>query len=325
MEAPEVVHGALDAQLRATLPGEHDGRFARAVAGQTTGGLSAREAALLERVGEGVLPLGDMLRARIETGALTRLVERGLVQIAGVTPSDASHVLRLTDAWDASAAEKALALFGRRRTGSGDRLATDPAVIARMIVARLEHQTALALLEAAFAEEETPFGDDPAVLARHVLMQRGLGAHRGLVRLDTGLAVPVIGLGASAGTYYPAVGRMLGCEMILPEHAGVANAIGAVVGRVTMREAGTVTSPSEGKYRVHLTGGPEDFGDADTALARLEDVLRAAALQAAQAAGAENINVSVARDVRSAGIENREVFVEAQITVEASGRPRVAI
>ena len=325
VDAADVVHGALDAQMRATLPGEHDGRFVRAVAGQTMEGIGPREEALLERIGDAVHPLGDVLRSRVETGALKRLVERGLVQVAGVTPSDASHVLGLADAWDGQAAEKALSLFGRRRTGAGERLAAEPVVMAWMIVERLEHQTALALLETAFAEEETSFGLEPDALARHVLMQRGLGGHKGLVRLDTGLVVPVIGLGASASTYYPAVGTRLGCEMILPEHAGVANAIGAVVGRVTMREAGTVTSPSEGKYRVHLMAGPEDFGDAETALARLEDVLRAAALTAAETAGAADITVSVVRDVRVAGVEGREVFVEAEITVEASGRPRVAV
>ena len=325
VDAADVVHDALDAQLRATLPGEHDGRFVRAVAGQTLEGIGPREEALLERIGDGVHPMGDVLRSRVETGALKRLVERGLVQVAGVTPSDASHVLGLADVWDRAAAEKALVLFGRRRTGAGERLAAEPAVMARMIVERLEHQTALALLETAFAEEETSFGVEPEVLARHVLMQRGLGGHKGLVRLDTGLAVPVIGLGASARTYYPAVGMRLGCEMILPEHAGVANAIGAVVGRVTMREAGTVTSPSEGKYRVHLTAGPEDFGDQESALSRLEDVLRSRALAAAEAAGAADITVNVLRDVRVAGVESREVFVEADITVEASGRPRVAV
>jgi N-methylhydantoinase A/oxoprolinase/acetone carboxylase beta subunit len=324
VDAPEVVHDALDSQLRSTLPGEHDGRFVRAVAGQTMEGIGPREEVLLERIGVTVHPLGDVLRSRVETGALKRLVERGLVQIAGVTPSDASHVLGLADTWDAIAAEKALALFGRRRTGSGDRLATEPKEMAKVVISQLEHQTSLALLETAFSEEETGFGLEPSVLARHVLMQRGLGGHQGLVRLDTGLSVPVIGLGASASTYYPAVGKRLGCEMILPEHAGVANAIGAVVGRVTMREAGTVTSPSEGKYRVHLIDGPEDFGDEKSALSRLEVVLRARALAAAETAGAVDIQIDVVRDIRTAGMEAREVFVEAEITVEASGRPRVA-
>ncbi len=324
LEAPEVVHAALDSQLKVATPGEHDARFVRAVPGVSREGIGGREQALLERIGTGVHPLAHVLRARIEHGALKRLVERGLVQIAAVTPSDASHVLGRVKEWDAGAARKALHLFGRRRTGAGNVLSTSGDDVAQMIVDQLTHQTVLALLEAAFAEEETGFDVAPEVLARHVLMQRGMVGDQGLVRLHTGLRVPVVGLGASAASYYPAVGARLGCEMILPEHAGVANAIGAVVGRVTMRETGTVTSAGEGAFRVHLDSGPQDFGDQESALAMLENALREVAVAQAQAAGAEDIQVSVSRDVRTAGVEAREVFVEATITVEAAGRPRVA-
>ena len=324
VEAPDVVHTALDAQLRASVPGDHDARFVRAVLGLDAPGLGPREAAVLERIGAGVHPLGSVLKSRIEMGALTRLVDRGLVQVSGVTPSDASHVLGRAATWDAEAAEKALVLFGRRRTGAGEILASHPTVMAQMIVDRLTHQTVVALLEAAFSEEGEMFDHDPAVLAQHVLMQRGLSGHRGLVRVDAGLNIPVIGLGASAASYYPAVGVRLGTQMILPEHAAVANAIGAVVGRVTMRRTGTVTSPSEGKYRVHLQDGPKDFGDQSIALTVLEDVLRAQAEEQALAAGAADIQIRVDRDVRTAGVEAREVFIEAIVTVEATGRPRVA-
>ena len=324
VEAPEVVHGALDAQLRSVTPGEHDAQFVRAVPGMSVEGIGPREAALLERMGEAIHPLGDILRARIEHGALKRLVARGLVQLAGVTPSDASHVLGRVREWDAGAARKALLLFGRRRTGAGNVLSNSEDDVAQMIVDRLTHQTALALLETAFAEEEQPFEEPPEALARHVLMQRGMGDHTGLVRLQTGLQVPVVGLGASAPSYYPAVGERLGCEMILPVHAGVANAIGAVVGRVTMRQSGTVTAPSEGTFRVHLAEGPRDFADQGEALAYLETVLRQTAMDEAIAAGAEDIQLSVRRDVRTAGVEARDVFVEATLTVEAAGRPRMA-
>ncbi|WP_339761107.1 hydantoinase/oxoprolinase family protein [uncultured Sulfitobacter sp.] len=324
VDAPDIVHDALDTQLRTATPGEFDARFVRAVAGQTHEGIGPRESALLERIGDGVHPLGNILRSRIETGALQRLVERGLVQIAGVTPSDASHVLGRVDAWDTDAARKALGLFGRRRTGAGNMLAPDPDVMAQMIVDQLTHQTALALLETAFAEEDPAFDAAPEVLARHVLLQRGLMGHRGLLRIDAALNVPVIGLGASAAAYYPAVGRMLGAQMILPEHADVANAIGAVVGRVTMRESGTVTSPSEGRYRVHLISGPEDFTDQASAIAQLEDALRQKAVSGAQTAGVADIQVKCAHDIRTSKVENREVFIEAVITVEATGRPRIA-
>lgn len=324
-EAPEVVHAALDEQLRSDTPGEHDTRFVRAVPGVETDGLSAKDAALLERIGDEVSPLSKVLRNRLEMSALKRLVVRGLVQISGVTPSDASHVLgRLSD-WDGAAAQKAVEIIGRKRTGSGNQLCPDPQSMAQMIVDQLTHQTALALLESAFAEEESDFGLSATTLAEHVLTQKGLDGHRGLLRLDVGLNLPVVGLGASAPSYYPEVGKRVGSRMILPEHAGVANAIGAVVGRVSFRRSGTITAPSEGRYRVHLDTGPEDFLNEEEALNRLQTLLEQEAREAAAGAGAEDITVNATRDIRKAQAEAREVFIEAEILVEASGRPRIAV
>lgn len=325
VEAPDVVHEALDRQMRSELIGDHDGRFVRAVPGVATDGLSERDAGLLGRIGDGVVPLDRLFRTRLDVQSMKRLVERGLVQVAGLTPSDASHVLGRLDVWDREAAEKALLLFGRRRTGAGERLSTDAGHMAQMVVDQLTHQTGLALLECALAEEENGFEGDEAVLARHVLMQRGLQSHRGLTRVDTGLAVDVIGLGASAPSYYPAVGALLGCRMVLPEHTGVANAIGAVVGRVTMRRSGAISSPSEGAFRVHLDAGNEDFSEWEPALARLVEALRTEAVSAAEGSGAEDIHVDVERDIRQATVEGKDVFIEAFVTVQASGRPRIAV
>jgi hypothetical protein len=104
----------------------------------------------------------------------------------------------------------------------------------------------------------------------------------------------------------------------------VANAIGAVVGRVTMRESGTVTSPAEGRFRVYLADGPQDFTDQTQALGTLEASLRDKAEAAARAAGVVDVQIDVQRDIRHAEVESRKVFIEALLTVEATGRPRVA-
>lgn len=321
-EAPDVVLPALEAQLRAPVPMEHDGHFVRAVAGQDVAGLGAREAALLERIGTAVHPLGEVLRTRIDGQALQRLVARGLAQVSGITPTDAVHVLGRVQSFDAQAAQMALEIASRRRVGSGDRLALDAGVLAQMIVDEMTRATGQVLLEAAFAEEG--WEASPADLARHPLMQAGLAGHSGLLEVSTRLAVPVVGLGASAGCYYPAVGQALKTEMILPEAGGVANAIGAVVGRVTLRREGVVTSPGEGRFRVHLPQGPEDFADQEAALACLEAALRAEAEAEVSAAGASEITATVTRDIRVAQAENREMFLEATVRVEVSGRPRIA-
>mgnify|MGYP005988817017 CR=1 FL=1 len=324
MEAPDVVHRALDTQLRNSTVGEYDGRFVRAVPGLRGDGLEERERALLERIGDQVQPLGNVLKNRIEQKALRRLVERGLVQVAGVTPSDASHAQGKADAWDGEAATKALEVFGRRRTGAGMMLAPAATDMAQIIIDQLTEQTVFALLETAFAEDTHDFGGPAEKLAKHTLVQAGLVGHRGLIKVDVGLNLPVIGLGASAATYYPAVGARLNCAMELPVHAGVANAVGAVVGRVTIRKAGTVTSPAEGKFRLHLDEGPQDFLDPEEAMSKLEEILRKIAHREAVQAGAEGIQIAVFRDVKTAQAEAREIFIEAELMVEASGRPRIA-
>ncbi|WP_137700961.1 hydantoinase/oxoprolinase N-terminal domain-containing protein [Marimonas lutisalis] len=321
-EAPESVLPVLENQDHSTMPGEFDGRFVRRVPGTDSDGLTARDEEVLARI-EGVQCVAHVLRTRIERQSLRRLWDRGIVQMSAVTPSDACHVLGRLDAWDTRAAKLALGLLARKRTGAGEPLARDAENMARMIVDQMTEQTSLALLETAFAEDSA-FDAAPGDMARHVLMQMGLSHHRGLVRLDAGLNLPVVGLGASARTYYPAVGERLGCEMVLPEHGGVANAIGAVVGRVTMRRTGMVTAPSEGRFRMHGEDGPQDFAAAEAAMAALESDLMSRARAAAEAAGAEDIHLRTARDIRRSQVEAREVFIEAEITVEATGRPRIA-
>lgn len=322
VEHAQMVHAALDRWLSADAVGEYDGRFVIPMGGNT-GGLGPRDLAVLGRVTM-PMPVGHALTSRLEVAALERLVARGLVMISGVTPSDASHVLGRLDAWDGTAADKAVRLLAKRRNGRGERFATDAATLAQAIVDQLTQQTVDCLLEAAFAEDAAFAGEVPETLARHRLTSVGLSQHRGIVEITARLGVPVIGLGASAGSYYGAVGARLGCRMVLPEHAGVANAIGAVVGQVSQRVSGLVSSPAEGRFVAHLAEGLQAFADRESAMAAMETALMAEAEARARAAGAEEVQLRVARDVREAEVEGRSMFIEATVTVTASGRPRVA-
>jgi N-methylhydantoinase A/oxoprolinase/acetone carboxylase beta subunit len=321
VEHGPMVHAALDRWLSSDTAGEFDGRFVIPMQGQT-GGLTAREATVLERVTK-PMPLSLALTSRLEVAAMERLVARGLVMISGVTPSDASHVLGRLDAWDGTASVKALKLLAKRRNGSGDRIALDGAVLAQAVIDQLTAQTVECLLEAAF-DEDGGFEGQAEELARHPLTMAGLNRHRGVVEVTLRLGVPVIGLGASAPSYYGAVGERLGCEMILPEHAGVANAIGAVVGQVSQRAQGLVSSPGEGRFTAHLPDGLQTFTSRDAALEALETALVAEATARAQAAGAADLRVTATRDIREAQVEGNPMFIEATVTVTASGRPRVA-
>ena len=322
---PGLVHGALDAALAQDGPPLDGAGFVAPLWDAAPEGRDTREAAIVARLAAGPARMGDVVTTRMEQPALMRLVARGQVMIADLTPSDAAHVLGLVADWDAEASEKALTLLARRRRGDGQRIAPDAATLAQAIVDQLTTQTVDCLLQAAFADDGRDWaGVAPDRLAGHPLTRAGLDGHAGLITMRLGLGVPVIGLGAPAASYYPAVGQRLATRMIVPKHADVANAIGAVVGQVVMRAGGSVTAPAPGRYVAHLEGGPQTFATPEAAMATLETALIASATAQARAAGVADPSVSVARDVNAAVIEGQEAFFGADIRATARGRPRIA-
>lgn len=319
-EHPELAHSALDRALTLDAPPAEATQF---VMGQWTDmpdSLDPREATIATRLNDGPLRWADAVQSRVEEPALARLIGRGLVMRVGITPSDASHVLGHMADWDRDAATKAMTLFGKRRIGSGERLNLDPTALAQDIINRLTQQTIWALLETAFAEEGH---DNPADLAHHPLVTAGLHGHTEITRLNAELAIPVVGLGASARNYYGAVGTGLGCETILPENGGVANAIGAVVGQVAIHAEGSVTSGGEGAFKAHLPSGPAQFGDKDEAIDALRVALTAQAREQAIASGVQEVRISENLDLREAQIEAQTMFIEANLRITARGRPRI--
>lgn len=320
---PALVHKTLDRALAQDVPAADGGQFVLPLWEHVPQALDPREAKVAARLANGPLRLGDAVQTRMENPALGRLVERGLVMLAGVTPSDASHVAGSLDAWDKEAAEKALTLFARRRSGSGQRLAPDAQAMAGMIIDQLTSQTVDCLLQAGFTEDARDWGDAAAV-AQHPLARAGLDAHSDVVKVQLSLALPVVGLGASAKAYYAAVGARLGSRMILPAHGGVANAIGAVVGQVRMQATGSVTRAGSGSFVAHLPAGPQKFTDQSAALTALETSLTDQVKRKARDAGVEDIRLSVSQDVKEAEIEGQPMFIESTLRAVASGRPRIA-
>jgi len=319
---PLLVHDVLDRCLANGVPPADGGQFAMPLFTVVPTGLDPREETVAKRLFAGPARVSEAAVTRVEYPALLRLVARGFVMIAGVTPSDASHVLGRVDAWDTQAAIKAMTLFGRRRKGSGDRLATGPQQMAQMVIDQLTHQTVDCLLQAAFAEDGW---SQPDAVAAHPLTLAGMNRHSGVVQVDVRLGVPVIGLGASASAYYGAVGNRLNTRMVLPAHAGVANAIGAVVGQVAMHAHGTVTSPGAGIFMVHLPSGVQQFATADDALSALEAALHIKAAESARDAGVADARFTTVRDIKQVDVAGQSMFIEATVKVTAQGRPRIAI
>ncbi|MDQ0395626.1 hydantoinase/oxoprolinase family protein [Labrys monachus] len=314
----DLVHATLERQLGADMPNDLHGRFALSL-NPPLAEVPALEAELLGRLAQGPQPADRLIANRRELNALQRLVNRRLAIMASLTPSDAAHVLGLHAAWDRDAAAKGALLFSRRRNAMGLPFAATPDILARRIIEVLTRRSAEFLLECALAED----GFQEAGLSRHVLAAAALDGHEGLVRIGLSLTTPVVGLGASAATYYGAIAALVGAPALVPEHAEVANAVGAVVGGVHVSAELRILQPVEGVFRVLARSGTRDFGDLGAALAHAEETARAQAHADALEAGAASVEIAVTVDEKKAVTEGREIFVEALVTARASGRPRI--
>jgi N-methylhydantoinase A/oxoprolinase/acetone carboxylase beta subunit len=134
--------------------------------------------------------------------------------------------------------------------------------------------------------------------------------------------MPLVAIGAPAGAYYPEVGRRLGAQLLVPEHAAVCNAVGAVAGVVSETAEVLVNQPTYQVFRVHDPAGIRDYPAADAALEHARRVSRELALAAAQRAGASeaSVEISVVERRARAG-EPDEYLAEALVRSRATGRP----
>ncbi len=317
---PDLVCETLKRQIEAGRVGDLEGSF-YVLLRPDAGGFDGVDAGLIDRLAEGPIPADKLLRSRMDRMAAKRLVNRGIVGRSGLTPSDASHVLGTQTGWHAEAAQLACALFARRRGNDGRAVALDPHSLAQMIIDRLTRRSAELILEATLAED----GFEGVALAQSLIAKAALNGHRGLTVPTISLAPPLIGLGASAPTYYPAIARMLQAESRVPDHADVANAVGAVVGGIRLTQSTIITQPVEGVFRAHLPDGPQDFTEEQMAESALSTTLESLLSQAAHDAGAAEVQLSHSVERREAEVEGHRTLIETTITVTASGRPRRVI
>jgi hypothetical protein len=133
----------------------------------------------------------------------------------------------------------------------------------------------------------------------------------------------LIGLGASAHVYYPAIAAMLDAESIIPADAGVANAIGAVAGEISQSVTVTVTAPEEGVFIISGGGSTERMTGEDRTFDLARSRARESAIRMAIESGAEDPVLRLHEEIEAPEIEGSRKLVEARFTATASGRPRI--
>ena len=318
---PEV-KDKLAEQLAVAVPMSTDARFVMPLMPNgVPAWLTRSEARLAAKAIEmGPSSVAEIAGTQLALGAVDRLIGRGLLTLATFTPTDALHVTGDFTSFDAEAAMLGAKLIARQKTGIGQPIAETPEELARRTLSELHRRTGLALMDAALAHDgagEMQATNNP-LLAN--LYRDGTTGKDSLVKLSLELGTGLVALGASAATHYPHVARRMGVELTVPDHAEVAGAVGAAAGSVRQRVMISVTQPSEGRYRVHLPGGPRDLGVMDEALASAREVAGQLAEERARKAGAASVSIEISEDIKLVPLGGgKELFIEALVQATADG------
>ena len=295
-------------------------------------GLSEGQTKVWDALADGPVALADLVFSPATGRHLARLVDRGLVIISGLTPSDAAHVLGRQSSWSREAAEIGAELFLRRAIYGGWTPPVDRQALAGDIVEQVVKQSGHVLLQTALAEQAGIEGAHWGALGRY-LVEQSLKAAPGpekpiggsLLDIALTLKFPLVAIGAPVGSYYAEIAKRLRTDLIIPPHADVSNAVGAVAGGILQRVVITITQPTDGIYRTHLPGGLKDFTDLETAAAFARDIAETEAGTLARRAGAADIEFKHERaDKVFEQPGGMRIFMESEIAVTAFGRPALA-
>ena len=333
-EQPDILP-VLEDQMARPVPAGQDGRFA--VLLRDPGPRNEPDErkrsrtidVILDKLRAGPVPMTQIASIGLGEKVLERLVNEGKAIVAGLTPSDASHVLGLQSTWSERAARLGAELYVRRFLDLGIRLAADADELAAIILERTIIESAKTIAEAVLAERHGLEPDRRSRFARHLLeaaTKRPIAdPQRDGIVVDLTLDTTLIGIGAPAEAYYAGehgTAARLHAELVVPPHADVANAVGAVVGSVKGQAHALITEPDAGRFRVHTDKGIVDFDGLEKAAAHAESLVRDLARQRAIEQGAADIDTSVDRqDNIFKAPAGGTVFIESHIIATAAGRP----
>ncbi len=292
--------------------------------------LDEEEQSILQSLVRGPVSLSSLVR-RSRIGLLMlrrveRLVAERFVLRAGFTPTDALHALGRLSLWDAEAAQlgaQVLSSLAHRH----------PDDLCQAVVVDVSNQAARALVSKVLSDEarsSSPFPNWDGEPTAALLLERALGDgyYQGELAYALTLRRPIVAIGAPVKAYMPYVSERLHTQLLIPSHAEVANAVGAVAGGVIQRQRVLITALDDGEtLRLHLPQGPLDFRHLDEAVAHAQELMIPWMETLAQKAGAAHVEVQMSRHDKDApirtGWEDR-LYLGTELIFTAAGRPSPA-
>ncbi|NOY79702.1 MAG: DUF1638 domain-containing protein [Kiritimatiellaeota bacterium] len=230
---------------------------------------------MLRPLEDGPLLLDELARRLNRPGARhirwQDLETQGLIRRYGLTLTDLLHVEGRFTAFDASISQRLLDLWVRM-------LDADPQDILERVYCEFRRRVCNEALGAALPET-CPWDVSDGLrdwMTAHLAEQLHLTEAESLGKgpvFKVGLGVPVIAVGAPVAELFPQVQPVLGTEVLVPQAAAVANALGAVAGDVMLRETAVIRVTEDGALLCSWRGGTARPPNIENALTVCEQAI----------------------------------------------------
>ncbi len=282
--------------------------------------LTEREQRLLDALDGRAVNRAD-LAARLGLASarllnVREMEDRGVISRGALTPTDLLHASGEFLAWDREASRAGVALFAALYGCAPDELSA-------RVWEKITRRLALMVLSEELGGETDLEAEAVEHASLGMLVDRLLEAGEGdALALTTNYARPVLGIGAPADAFLPALEERLGAAVVVPEHAEVANAVGAIVSHVAASEVVAVRPSEYDAFTVYAPGGRREFESlVDAAAFAAEEASRVARHRAVRAGASEpRVEVEVDRRVGRLSTGEEQV-IEVSVRATAVGYP----
>ncbi len=285
--------------------------------------LTSQQRSLINEVKNHPQSMQSVFAERHFSLAMKRLIEMGILTLAGFTPTDAAHVCEWQKDWSAEASLLGATLLSRYSEFNLGQSYESPKAFSRSMLQQTSRQSALCLMTAMINDAEGVFGrpinsHNKKLLERMFTDESGVNENQWM-GLTARLNVPVIGIGAPAQSFYPPIADFMDVEVVVPEHAEVANAVGAVVGVVRQTAQITISPLAGHSVIVHAPQEQREFENLELAAQWAIQLATELATQKAIGAGGSAIVVKTDRCDNSVEEGGQVTFFESIILATATG------
>jgi hypothetical protein len=279
---------------------------------------SAEEQRIIDTLEKGPCSILE-LAERVESGHwmmlhTKRLEEQYVIQRCGLTPTDLLHVQGKLTLWDWAVSRRLAELMCAR---AGKSLKEFMDIVFDKITHTITEELIKKQLGIDTGNEEKNRQGPWRPLLENILEE---GSDK--ISLKASFHHPIIGLGAPVHYFLDDLPHKIEGEIIIPEHAEVANAIGAITSSVTVSKRVSIVPTAEGEYAVHGLPSEERFNEFEEANSYATEQVRTEITGLARKAGTSEDKIELHVDDRiTRTADGTELFLERIIEAEITGIP----